>query len=177
MGKPSDYQELRDEFLTTINMKQWIKFNLNIFDFLVKSVIFEWTWFEFQPLKLQALYVEPEDFAALMYQMRNIDLSQVEANFAISYYLDALSLKLYVVDYPTYCVTDLVSIVRSHHFIECGHHGNQRRVAPLHAVDPNINYSALRWLLPHYYGTHDYVFVTVGDVLQFLKTGIVYHKD
>ena len=51
-GKPSDYHELRDGFLTSFNAKQWLKFNLNIFDFVIKSIIFEWTWFEFQPFKL-----------------------------------------------------------------------------------------------------------------------------
>ena len=47
VGKPSDYQELNDEYLTTINAKQWLKFNINIYDFLIKSLIFEFTIFEF----------------------------------------------------------------------------------------------------------------------------------
>ena len=52
VGQPSDYQELRDEYLTSINAKNWLKLNLDIYDFLIKSIIFEFTWFEFQPLKI-----------------------------------------------------------------------------------------------------------------------------
>ena len=162
--------------MTSINAKQWLKFNLNIYDVVIKSLILEWTWFEFQPLKFQSLVIEPEDFQTLTRQLLNFNLEDLEANIAISYFVDAFSLKLYNVDYPTYCVSDLVDIIREQKFLECGYHGNRYRVAPLHAMDPNINYSILRFLFPTYYGTHDYIFITVDDIVQFLEKGLVYHK-
>ena len=151
--------------MTSINAKQWLKFNLNIYDVVIKSLIIEWTWFEFQPLKFQTLLIEPEDFHSLTHLLANFDLTSLEANLAVSYFVDAFSLKLYNVDYPTYCVTDLVQIIREQKFIECGYHGNRYRVSPLHATDPNINYSFLRFILPTVYGTHDYFFVTVDDIV------------
>ena len=49
-GHPSDYNELLDEVKTSINAKNWLKFNLNVLDTYVNSVILEFTWFELQPI-------------------------------------------------------------------------------------------------------------------------------
>ena len=32
VGKPSEYAELADEFQFSIDWKQWVKFNVNLFD-------------------------------------------------------------------------------------------------------------------------------------------------
>ena len=44
--KSSEYQELRDEFITSINFKQWAKINIRIHDTFVHSNVIEWTWFD-----------------------------------------------------------------------------------------------------------------------------------
>ena len=77
VGKPSDYQELKDEFLTSINAKQWLKLNINIYDIFIKSFILEFTWFEFQPLKLQSFFVEPEDFPALVETVKHFKVEDM----------------------------------------------------------------------------------------------------
>ena len=45
-GHPSDYHELVDEVRTSINAKNWLKFNLNVMDTYVNSLVLEFTWFE-----------------------------------------------------------------------------------------------------------------------------------
>ena len=49
-GKPSDLDDIADEFVTSINVKEWIKFNVNLYNTFIASVIFELTAFEVQPL-------------------------------------------------------------------------------------------------------------------------------
>ena len=56
VGHPSDYYELADEFRTSINAKNWVKFNLNILDTYVESMILEFTWFEIQPLNMHVFW-------------------------------------------------------------------------------------------------------------------------
>ena len=51
-GEPSQYSELSDEFQLSINFKQWLKINVNLFDDFIESRIFELTWFEVMPMGL-----------------------------------------------------------------------------------------------------------------------------
>ena len=49
---------------------------------------------------------------------------------------------------------DIASIILKADYIECGYKKDRLRVPPLHALDPNINYSLLRYFLPDIYGYH-----------------------
>ena len=71
---------------------------------------------------------------------------------------------------------DIASIILKADYIECGYKKDRMRVAPLHAMDPNINYSILRYLLPNIYGYHSINKIHVTDVIFFLENGIVYSK-
>ena len=46
-GKPSDYNELADEYRFSVNWKHWFKVNIGIADTAVNSWVFEFTVFEF----------------------------------------------------------------------------------------------------------------------------------
>ena len=45
-GKPSEYGELVDDYRSSINAKQWIKFNIELSHFIISSYVFEFTLFE-----------------------------------------------------------------------------------------------------------------------------------
>ena len=100
VGKPSEYQELQDEFQFSFNFKQWFKLNWNIYDFSIQSYIIEFTWFEFQPLNFHTFFVQPEDYLATIELLRDFHWENIDFHIGMGYFLDALSLKYYTVEYP-----------------------------------------------------------------------------
>ena len=118
VGKPSDYNELQDEFRTSVNFKQWLKINVNAFDAIITSYILEWTWFEVQPVSAHFLVNQPEDIFDLF---KSFTMEDVDPLFVLTYYLDALSLKLYTVKYPAFCAMDIAMMITDKTYIECGY--------------------------------------------------------
>ena len=49
-GKSSEYHELRDEYLFSFEFKQYLKFNINLHDIFIHSLILEVTWFDWRPI-------------------------------------------------------------------------------------------------------------------------------
>ena len=74
IGKPSDYQELADEYRTSINVKQWLKINWSFRDIVINSDIWELTWFEFRPLDLHTYYIQPESVSDLVDELKHGDI-------------------------------------------------------------------------------------------------------
>ena len=70
----------------------------------------------------------------------------------MGYYLEAIALKVYHIQYPTFCTIDVVSLatLKTDKMISCGFKGNKVRVQPLHGRDPNIDLSLLRYLAPQF---------------------------
>ena len=108
--------------------------------------------------------------------LRNFQWEKIDFHIGMGYFLDALSFKFYQIEYPQYCVIDIASIVFKADYIECGYKKDRLRVAPLHAMDPNINYSFIRYFLPNIYGYHSVKKITMSDILFFLENGVVYSK-
>eukprot|EP00356_Strombidium_inclinatum_P015471 CAMPEP_0170492114 /NCGR_PEP_ID=MMETSP0208-20121228/11703_1 /TAXON_ID=197538 /ORGANISM="Strombidium inclinatum, Strain S3" /LENGTH=103 /DNA_ID=CAMNT_0010767809 /DNA_START=351 /DNA_END=659 /DNA_ORIENTATION=+ len=103
-----------------------------------------------------------------------MNFDDIDAHFSASYFIDALSLKVYQIQYPAFCSVDLMSIISEKRVVKCGYEGDQeKRISPLHAQDPNLYYSALRFLLPDVWGRHKLVKIEWEDVIGLLTNGIV----
>jgi hypothetical protein len=63
---------------------------------------------------------------------------------------------------------DLATLIAKHKIIECGYGNDTQRIAPLHSVDPNINYSLLKWLVPQFYGKHELFTIYLKDFNKYL---------
>ena len=108
VGHPSDYSELVEEVRTSINAKNWLKFNLNVLDTYVESLIFEFTWFEVQPLDAHIFWQEPENVLELV---KMISTDDFDAHISLNYFLDAMSLKVFRIKYPTFCTVELSALI------------------------------------------------------------------
>ena len=64
------------------------------------SPIIEFTWFEFQPLNFHTFFVQPEDYLATIELLRDFHWDNIDFHIGMGYFLDALSLKYYTVEYP-----------------------------------------------------------------------------
>ena len=136
-GKSSDYQELRDQLYTSINFKQWLKINIRIRDVFIHSNVIEWTWFDLQPIAGHYFLKEPEDWYETLQWIQNFDINEVDAHIAFSYFVDFFSFKTYTIEYPTYCTVDLAMLIGATKYFECGYNGDQYRMSPMYAQDPN----------------------------------------
>ena len=151
----------------------------------MNSYIFEFTLFEFQPLSFHSFmqqptdeFGDPLDLLGFIKNMDKITLDMLNYHFNLSYFLDFLSLKMYWVEYPTFCTVDLGRLIKSAEYFECGYHGDQKkRIVPLHSVDPNIYYSMLRFLAPNVWGRHQISYFDFEKIIDFIKFGPSYHKD
>ena len=126
MGHPTDFQELKDELQTSINFKQWFKFNFNYADAIVNSFIAELTWFELQPLDVFFFADESELNIKNLVQYLKIPsqkapVNDLNSHMSFSYFLDIMSIKTYKISYPAYCVFDLAYLINSGNYLECGY--------------------------------------------------------
>ena len=71
------------------------------------------------------MFHQPADFGELMSWIQNLDLSQLIGHFSVGYSFDALAFKVFTLEYPAYCVFDLVSLVGKSSYISCGYHGEE----------------------------------------------------
>ena len=120
IGKPSDFHELADEYRTSINAKQWLRINYELRNQTTNSVIWEWTWFEFRPIDLHTYFIQPEDFGTLV---KDFQANDIEAHISANWFIDAFSLKLFRIKYPSFCVIELASMIGDGNFLDCGYKG------------------------------------------------------
>ena len=159
---------------TSINAKNWLKFNLNVLDTYVNSVILEFTWFEIQPINTHFFISEADNILDLFKMFKS---NEFDAHISLSYYLDAMSLKLYNVKYPTFCTVELSALIKSKEYIHCGYDGDFSRVQPLYAQDPNIFYSMLRYEAPKVFGIHEMVKLDYQEIMEKISTPLSYSKS
>ena len=141
-----------------------MKFNLNALDTVIDSLIFEFTWFEVHPLELHFWTKQPSDFMALFNSIK----SDMEAHIGLSYFLDFISLKVKYITYPTFCTVDLAAIIDKGYWIQCGYSGDEKRVAPLHAQDPNLYFSLMHLLLPNFFGRNNIYTFRLSDLFDLI---------
>ena len=107
-----------------------MKLDINLDDIFVQSQIFEFTWFEVQPMVLSFFIEQPESLLEMYNKFMKEDL---DGSLTIGYLVDAISLKMYTVKYPTYCTIDIASLITKGEYISCGMKGDDHRVVPLAA--------------------------------------------
>mmetsp|Transcript_8624 Transcript_8624/g.14586 ORF Transcript_8624/g.14586 Transcript_8624/m.14586 type:complete len:120 (-) Transcript_8624:88-447(-) len=114
----------------------------------------------------------------LMGFLKNFTKADADGHINLSYYLDALSIKFFNIEYPTFCTIDLARLVQEKQVLQCGYEGDQiRRITPLHAQDPNLFYSFLRLVAPSIFGRHQLFYFDYKNLLNLLDFGLVYHKQ
>ena len=109
--------------------------------------------------------------------VKDFETDDIEAHISMNWFLDAMSLKLFRVKYPTFCAIDLASLMSGGDYLSCGYKGNDKRIAPLHAQDPNIYYSMVRYEFPNLFGKHHILSLDYQDIRSFFDGGIEYHKN
>ena len=87
-----------------------------------------------------------------------------------------MSLKLYRIKYPTFCAIELSAMLNGGDYMTCGYQGNDKRIPPLHAQDPNIYYSMVRYEYPKLFGKHNILSLTYEDVQSFFSGDYEMHK-
>ena len=98
-------------------------------------------------------YVE---FMAYLSELKNGNFD-TNARVSIGYFLEIMGLQLYQVKYPAFCSVDIADIIIKGHIYNCGFHGEEYRVEPLHSRDPYMDFSGLRFWLNALYGRHSVV--------------------
>ena len=94
----------------------------------------------------------------------------MEAHATLDYFVDAISLRLYEINYPAFCTVDITYLIKGDgKLFQCGYQKDYSRVAPLHALDPNISYSLLRMLLPNVYGRHRLFRLDINEIEDLLN--------
>ena len=105
---------------------------------------------------------------------------EINAHLSLNYYLDAMSLKLFRIKYPTFCTVELSAMIASQDYLVCGYDGDFSHIEPLHAMDPNIFYSMLRYEAPKMFGVHQIAKIDYQKLVKFFTEGgspISYSRD
>ena len=174
-GKPSDFNDMADELVTSINVKEWLKINLDYYNTFAASLILEFTLFEVQPLDFHYWMTQLPNWWKLL--IGAYDWNEFDGHFSMSYYLDLLSVKLFYIEYPIFCTVDAAAAIsfaanQGTAFAGCGYRGGQKRIEPLHAQDPNLYYSLLRFFAPSFFGMHNYVKLDVSSIKALIIKGL-----
>lgn len=121
VGKPSEYPELSDEYDLDFKSNSWFKVNYDILNEFIGSQIIEVTWFEVMPLAIQTYTEQAESLPEMILNFDFKNMFDFLAYVRLFYYFDFLSLKLYHVQYPQFCSVDLLTLIETKKFIECGY--------------------------------------------------------
>ena len=102
----------------------------------------------------------------------------IDAEISANCFVDALSVKMFSVQYPAFCTVELAALLKTDgELFSCGYKGQEKRVTPLHAQDPNIYYSLTRYSFPSIFGKHQLFELDFKKLKYLFENGISYHKE